>query len=111
MGKAEKRAQIEHRAQYFEHWYGMSRIDALRCATNEWKIQKALKQEFCHFTFKKKDGTMRTVLASKCKTIIPDHAKPKGTGGPYTEMQVRFFDVALGAWRSCRLENIVSVDW
>lgn len=103
---------IQRRANELELFYNISRHDSMRVAFNEAKLKEGLAtQAAVYFDFMKKDGTLRSVLATKVKSLIPEELKPNGKGAPYTSLQVRFLDASISEWRSCRIDRIVKIHW
>lgn len=103
---------IERRANELELYYNLSPADAMRAAFNEAKLKEAFAtQDFVYFDFVKKDGTLRSVMATKAESLIPEDLKPNGKGAGYTSLQVRFLDASISEWRSCRIERIVKIHW
>lgn len=101
-------AKINDRVQHFELY--MSKPTALLCAINEERIRKALKKKtVTTIVFKKLNGDIRTVVATSKIEYIPTKDKPNGRGSGYTEMQVRFYDAEIQAWRSCLLDRIIDI--
>lgn len=60
--------------------------------------------------FRKKNGEERVALATLCPSLIPDEYKPNGTGGSYTDNQLRFFEFDANQWRSCLIPNIIAIN-
>ncbi len=85
---------------------------ALRAAYHEYSLKRKLMiQQLAHVTFRKADGSIRHAIVTHSSDLIPEKQKPKGTGSGYTSLQIRFYDVAINEWRSCRVERIISIDW
>ncbi len=103
---------IERRANELQLYYNLSPADAMRAAFNESQLKEALaNQALVYFDFVKKDGTLRSVMATKAESLIPEDLKPNGKGAGYTSLQVRFLDASISEWRSCRIERIVNIHW
>jgi hypothetical protein len=103
---------IERRANELQLYYNLSPVDAMRAAYNEAQLKKGLAtQAAVYFDFVKKDGTLRSVLATKAESLIPEELKPNGKGAAYTSLQVRFLDASISEWRSCRIDRIVKIHW
>jgi len=62
------------------------------------------------FTFNKIDGTPRPAEGTTNLDLIPDVFRPKATGKRTPEDLIAYFDLGRMAWRSCRVDNLVSVD-
>lgn len=103
---------IQRRANELQLYYRLTEADAMRAAFNEAKLKEALaNQALVYFDFIKKDGTLRSVMATKAESLIPEELKPNGKGAGYTSLQVRFLDASISEWRSCRIERIVNIHW
>lgn len=62
------------------------------------------------FTFNKIDGTPRPATGTTVLDLIPQAFRPTGIAKPRNPEIVTFFDLEKMAWRSCRVENLVSID-
>lgn len=65
----------------------------------------------CKVVFEKKDGTMRTMMATLKQDEIPGHHQPKTDldleeGVLKTTNAVRVFDVENDGWRSFIVDNV-----
>lgn len=65
-------------------------------------------QNLC-ITFTKTDGTERQMLCTLAEQLIPSDKMPKGTGGSYTDVTQRVFDLSKSEWRSFRWDSVKSV--
>jgi hypothetical protein len=70
-----------------------------------------------NFVFKKVDGSRRVAVGTTNIDLVPRDLWPKDMTSveESTEKQkdsgvVRFFDLEKGAWRSCKVDNILEVD-
>lgn len=70
-----------------------------------------------NFVFKKVDGSRRAAVGTTNLDLVPQDLWPKDMTSveESTEKQkdsgvVRFFDLEKGAWRSCKVENILEVE-
>lgn len=70
-----------------------------------------------NFVFKKADGSRRAAVGTTNLDFVPQDLWPKDMTSveESTEKQkdmgvVRFFDLEKGAWRSCKVENILEVE-
>jgi hypothetical protein len=73
-------------------------------------LKRLLCNGLVEITFRKKNGEVRVALATLCPNLIPDEYKPNGTGGNYTDNQLRFFEFDANQWRSCIVQNIIIVN-
>jgi len=76
---------------------------------NALEVKGMLRNGVCELIFTKKDGTQRKAKATLVESSIPEENAPRGTGTPYTDSQIRFFDVEIDEWRSCLVDSIVSI--
>lgn len=70
-----------------------------------------------NFVFKKADSSRRAAVGTTNLDLVPQDLWPKDmtSAEESTEKQkdsgvVRFFDLEKGAWRSCKVENILEVE-
>lgn len=61
-------------------------------------------------TFKKKDGTLRTMYCTKNLNSIPSDKHPKGTNKSASTSALTVFDLQLGEWRSFLVSNLVRLE-
>lgn len=62
------------------------------------------------FTFTKINGDQRPAEGTTCLDLIPEVFRPKATGKRTPEDLIAYFDIGRMAWRSCRVDNLVSID-
>ena len=81
------------------------------------KLINALRDGVVNFEFKKKDGSLRKAVGTTNLDLIPTDLWPVGNDNQEdaTERQLRtgcvtFFDMEKMAWRSCRGENILTIE-
>jgi len=80
-------------------------------------LRERLHQGEVNFVFKKVDGSRRAAVGTTNLDLVPQDMWPKDMSGieESDDKQknmgvVRFFDCEKGAWRSCKVENILEVD-
>lgn len=80
-------------------------------------LRERLHQGEVNFVFKKVDGSRRAAVGTTNLDLVPQDLWPKDMSGieESDDKQknmgvVRFFDCEKGAWRSCKVENILEVD-
>lgn len=61
-----------------------------------------------HFAFLKKDGSLREMFATTCKSLVEKHIVGTGVSRECFATTA-VFDCELGEWRSFRWENLVCV--
>ena len=66
----------------------------------------ALKHGIVRVTFTKKDGTERVMRCTQDMDFLANTDLPTGNGTPYTNEQVRVFDLDKSAWRSFLRESV-----
>lgn len=59
-------------------------------------------------TFRKVDGTVRTVLGTRNMAYIPAEHQPKSTGKPDAHT-IAYFDIWDGAWKCFRADSLLRV--
>jgi hypothetical protein len=69
----------------------------------------ALKSGVCIVTFTKKDGTERVMRCTQDMDYLANSNLPLGTGLPYTNEQVRVFDLEKAEWRSFLRNSVISL--
>ena len=61
--------------------------------------------------FEKKDGTERTMICTRSTYLIPEAHHPKGTSTKEQNYEVMpVYDLEKQAWRSFRLDSVVSIE-
>ena len=80
-------------------------------------LRERLHQGEVNFVFKKVDGSRRAAVGTTNLDLVPQDLWPKDMSGVEESDDkqknmgvVRFFDCEKGAWRSCKVENILEVD-
>ena len=78
------------------------------------ELREKLQQGEVKFVFKKVDGSLRTAVGTTNLDLVPQDLWPKDmtsveeSNDKQKDMGVvRFFDCEKGAWRSCKVENIL----
>lgn len=79
-------------------------------------LREKLHQGEVNFVFKKADGSQRRALGTTNLDLVPQDLWPKDMTSVEESAEkqkdmgiVRFFDLEKGAWRSCKVENILEV--
>jgi len=74
-------------------------------------IVDELQDNIAVFTFRKKDGTIREMVATLAEKLIPEDMQPK-SDKPIKENNevVRVFDTVIQQWRSFRIDSLLSVN-
>jgi phage baseplate assembly protein gpV len=62
-------------------------------------------------TFRKKDGSERTMLCTLAESNIPaDKAPKEGSTAKFSDAAQRVFDLEKGEWRSFRWDSVIQVN-
>lgn len=78
------------------------------------ELKKRMKEEVTHFSFRKKDGSIRQAYGTRASEVIvrhegavlpPEEKRPNGSGGTFP-----YFDIERQAWRSFKLESLLDID-
>ena len=70
------------------------------------ELRKRMQTSVVEFWFSKKDGSIRHAFG----TTMPSLAKAHTVGGAKASIKViPFFDVEIGAWRSCQIQSLIKV--
>jgi hypothetical protein len=72
------------------------------------QLKEKMKNGVAHFIFQKKDGTLREMFATTCKSLIERHINGRGVSRELYGTTCAF-DVEKGAFRSFRWESLVKV--
>lgn len=77
-------------------------------------LRNKLKLGYTKFVFKKKDGSRREAMGTTNLEAIPQEFWPKDMDNeeqkPRNEAIVTYYDMEKGAWRSCKVENILEIE-
>ena len=79
------------------------------------ELKKRMKDEVTHFTFKKKDGTVRQAYGTRVSEVIvryegallppQNQRQQQRTGGTFS-----YFDIERQAWRCFKVETLMDID-
>lgn len=72
------------------------------------EAKRQMTNGICHFVFKKKDGSLSERYGTLIPSLCSKHVKGTGTS-PEQRGCMIFWDCSIGAFRSCRWENIVTI--
>lgn len=70
---------------------------------------EVLKTGVAVVTFTKKNGETRVMRCTQNMDRVPTDKHPMGTGTPYTNNQVRVFDLDKEEWRSFLRDSVTEV--
>ena len=71
-------------------------------------IKRILASGDVHFTYRKKDGTVREAYGTRNTNIINEYnASPKGNSSEKDGV-ITYYDLDLNGWRSFKVENFIS---
>lgn len=74
------------------------------------ELKEKLRNGIVYFTYKKKDGTMRTAKGTTMLDLIPEENHPKGVVSNKPEDHVCYWDLDREGWRSFKNANFVKID-
>ena len=77
------------------------------------ELKGRMREEVSHFSFRKKDGTVRQAYGTRASEVIvrhvgalmPPEKQRQGTGSAFP-----YFDIERQAWRSFRVDNLIDID-
>lgn len=72
------------------------------------QLKQKLANGVAHFIFQKKNGELREMFATTCKSLVDKHVNGRGVSREYYATTA-VFDVEKGAWRSFRWESLIKV--
>ena len=72
-------------------------------------LRNMLRGAVVEVTFRKADGTLRTMLASTNPMYIPDYDPEAEPSGAWSNETLRVIDTELGEWRSFRYDSVLNV--
>jgi len=72
-------------------------------------INKQLSNGLYIVRYEKRDGEIRTQIATRDMSVIPTEAHPKGANINQSDEIVRFFSVLDGGWRSFVIDNLIGI--
>lgn len=70
-------------------------------------ILMMLESGLCEITFTKVDGTIRTIVGTLNRELIPAEKLPKGTSKSENEDVQPVYEVDLDQWRSFRWDSVI----
>jgi len=78
------------------------------------ELKKRMREDVVHFTFKKKDGTVRQAYGTRASEVIVRH---EGAMLPPEEKRTRpttgtfpYYDIERQAWRCFKFEGLMDID-
>ena len=72
------------------------------------QLKSKLASGVTHFIFEKRDGTLREMFATTCKSLVERHINGRGISREYYATTA-VFDVESGSWKSFRWESLIKV--
>ena len=72
------------------------------------QLKSKLASGVAHFIFEKRDGTLREMFATTCKSLVERHINGRGISREYYATTA-VFDVESGSWKSFRWESLIKV--
>ncbi len=72
-------------------------------------INKQLSNGLYIVRYEKRNGEIRTQIATRDMSLIPAKAHPKGANINQSDGIVRFFSILDGGWRSFVIDNLIGI--
>lgn len=72
------------------------------------RFRELLHKGEVNFSYKKIDGTIREARGTLDFNMIPEESHPTGTGKVTSDSTISYFDLDKNAWRSLRIDNLIS---
>lgn len=77
------------------------------------ELKGRMREEVSHFSFRKKDGTVRQAYGTRASEVIVRHegaVMPPEKQRQCTGCAFPYFDIERQAWRSFRVDNLMDID-
>ena len=77
------------------------------------ELMKRMRDDVSHFSFRKKDGTVRQAYGTRASEVIVRHegaVMPPEKQRQCTGSTFPYFDIERQAWRSFRVDNLLDID-
>ena len=73
------------------------------------ELKKRMKEDVVHFTFTKKDGTLRQAYGTRANDVLIQRNSVPGGQGP-NRGTFPYFDIERQAWRCFKVESLMEID-
>ena len=74
------------------------------------KLVEMLDTGVVGFSFRKRDSSVRKMLATRDLRLIPKESHPQGLKDTNNEVAVPVYDIEAKAWRSYKPDSVLTVD-
>jgi len=110
----EKDEELRHVYMYLDQALDMPLNETFQLMVLLDELKKRMKEDVVHFTFKKKDGTVRSAYGTRVSEVIvrhegtvlpPEEKRPGHSAGTFP-----YFDIERSAWRCFKLESLMDID-
>ena len=73
------------------------------------ELKKRMKDDVVHFTFKKKDGSIRQAYGTRANDVLIQRDSIPGDNG-HSRGTFPYFDIERQAWRCFKVETLMDID-
>ena len=73
------------------------------------ELKKRMKDDVVHFTFKKKDGSIRQAYGTRANDVLIQRDSIPGDNG-HARGTFPYFDIERQAWRCFKVETLMDID-
>lgn len=73
------------------------------------ELKKRMKDDVVHFTFKKKDGSIRQAYGTRANDVLIQRDSIPGDNG-HSRGTFAYFDIERQAWRCFKVETLMDID-
>ena len=74
------------------------------------ELKKRMKDDVVHFSFKKKDGTVRQAYGTKANDVLIQRDSVPDGGNGHARGTFPYFDIERQAWRCFKVETLMDID-
>ena len=106
-------AEMKEIHSYLERATASAVADTFRLMILIEELKKRMKDEVAHFSFRKKDGTIRQAYGTRVSEVIvryegamlPPQKQRQNSGSTFP-----YFDIERQAWRCFKVESLMDID-
>lgn len=74
------------------------------------ELKKRMKDDVVHFSFKKKDGTVRQAYGTRANDVLIQRDSVPDGGNGHARGTFPYFDIERQAWRCFKVETLMDID-
>lgn len=74
------------------------------------ELKKRMKDDVVHFSFKKKDGTVRQAYGTRANDVLIQRDSVPDGGNGHARGTFPYFDIERQAWRCFKVETLMEID-